>query len=107
MSCADWSAAHTWLGFTAGMGLGLLMWFLDAASFKNYLRVKAKREGRTPVRIGNDYFYVVPSTEYVMTQAFMSCKRQPAIFHDDDDHSFKPGPEHDTDTVGRRLRPGS
>lgn len=83
------------IGVIFGAALTGLMWWLSDISYRAWLIRKA--DLRQHVEIDKRLFFVVPEHEYV----------RPIDHHDDHDHYFKPGPEHDKDIFGRPLKPGS
>lgn len=53
------------LGVVVGLAIGLGMWAIAAAAYRSVLIAKAKPMYRTPERIGDGFYYIIPEAEYV------------------------------------------
>lgn len=53
------------------------------ATFARYLAGKAEKEWRTAAKLGSEFFYVVPESEYVQARkwADMTCKQLAEAIH--------------------------
>lgn len=52
-------------GLALGLCIGLVGMFYSTNSYKNILILKAKKENRTPEKLGDDFYYIVPTNEYL------------------------------------------
>jgi hypothetical protein len=54
-----------YLGALVGAAFMATCWVLDRQSFESYLKRKAEPAHRTPVKIEDEFFYIVPEREFV------------------------------------------
>jgi len=60
------------IGIEVGFFVGLGVMFLSSYSYKNTLVFKSEQKYRTPEKIRDKFYYIVPSEEYLeMEQAYL------------------------------------
>ena len=58
------------IGIVIGLSIGLIGMFYSTKSYKDTLILKSEKKNRTPEKLGDNFYYIIPVEEYLETEQY-------------------------------------